>query len=123
MDHQTTNLTKKIPNVLQATQEIDFNPQDLQGSSCWVAYVHYPHSTIKNRQARLDEDCSLVKAIHLNVSGSNIFPLKRIRSSTLIGEGQLQELKSNVDEHGCKVVFLDAFLTGLNSVTLKKPWA
>ncbi|MCP5322525.1 MAG: GTPase HflX [Candidatus Paracaedibacteraceae bacterium] len=93
---------------------------NLPGLLCWVSYVHYPNSAVTDRQARLEEDCGLVKAINLEVAGSNIYPLKKIRSSTLIGEGQLQDLKLNIKNNDCNIVFLDAFLTGLQQRNLEK---
>jgi len=123
MDQQKTKTTNNNSNfILSEAQELNFDNEikTLSGSLCWVSYIHYPHSNVTDRQARLDEDCSLVKAINLGVAGSNIYPLKKIRSSTLIGEGQLQDLKLNIQNHGCKLVFLDAFLTGLQQRNLEK---
>ncbi len=121
MDHQKKKTIKNELNfILSEAQEIDFKPKDLPGSSCWVAYVHYPHSRVIDRTARLDEDTNLVKAINLNVAGTSIFPLKKIRSSTLIGEGQLTDLKTNIKNTECNVLFLDAFLTGLQQRNLEK---
>jgi GTP-binding protein HflX len=118
MDLQKTN--KLLNFTLSEAQEVDIKTHNLPGSLCWVTYVHYPKSTIIDRNARVEEDINLVKAINLNVAGSSIFPLKKIRSSTLIGEGQLNELKLNIENSGCNVVFLDAFLTGLQQRNLEK---
>lgn len=118
MDLQKTN--KLLNFTLSEAQEVDVEAGYLPGSLCWVAYVHYPKSTIVDRNARVEEDINLVKAISLNVAGSSIFPLKKIKSSTLIGEGQLNELKLNIKNSGCNVVFLDAFLTGLQQRNLEK---
>lgn len=118
MEQQKTN--KPLNFILSEAQEVKLQTHHLPESLCWVAYVHYPRSNVTDRNARVEEDINLVKAINLNVAGSSIFPLKKIRSSTLIGEGQLNELKLNIQNSGCKLVFLDAFLTGLQQRNLEK---
>lgn len=121
MEHLKTKNNKDSLNfTLAASQEIESSLKDFSGTCCWVSYVHYPNSTVTERQARLEEDCSLVKAIDLKVAGANIYPLKKIRSSTLIGAGQLDDLKLHIKNHGCNIVFLDAFLTGLQQRNLEK---
>lgn len=119
MDHQTNNKERNSfsndpQSLLEASSFVSL------GDLCWVTYAHHPKSTLTDKDARLAEDCSLVKALNLKVAGSNIAVLKRIRSSTLIGEGQLLEIKQNLETTGCKVLFLDAFLTGLQQRNLEK---
>lgn len=120
MDHQTKNNKNEILNTDTPQVELEAPSAIFPGDLCWVAYAHHPKSTVSNKEARLQEDCSLVKAINLELAGSNILSLKRIRSSTLIGEGQLLELKQNLENTNCKVLFLDAFLTGLQQRNLEK---
>ncbi|MDP3641317.1 MAG: hypothetical protein Q8R43_02660, partial [Alphaproteobacteria bacterium] len=121
MDQQKKKtINNELNFILSEAQELDFKPKDLPGSLCWVAYVHYPHSKVIDRNARVEEDSNLVKAINLNVAGTSIYPLKKIRSSTLIGEGQLTDLKTNINNTGANVLFLDAFLTGLQQRNLEK---
>lgn len=125
MDQQKTKIINntnqdKLNFILSSPQDTDFNQVNAPGDLCWVAYVHTPDSTITDRQARVNEDCNLVKAINLRVAGHSIYPLKKIRSSTLIGEGQLQDLKQYLETHGCTLVFIDAFLTGLQQRNLEK---
>lgn len=118
MDLQKTN--NNLNFILSVAQEADVQYRHLSESLCWIAYVHYPHSNVIDRNARVEEDINLAKAINLNVAGSTIYPLKKIRSSTLIGEGQLNELKLNIQNTGCQLVFIDAFLTGLQQRNLEK---
>lgn len=123
MDQQKKKTIKNELNFIlsnEQEQEVNFESKDLPGSSCWVAYVHYPHSKVTDRTARLHEDINLVKAINLTVAGTSIFPLKKIRSSTLVGEGQLTDLKVNIKNTGANVLFLDSFLTGLQQRNLEK---
>jgi GTPase len=121
MDQQKKKTIKNDLNfILSNAQELEVPTKVFPGSVCWVAYVHYPNSKVTDRNARVSEDCKLVKALNLQAVGSTIYPLKKIRSSTLIGEGQLNELKINIDNTGCKVVFVDAFLTGLQQRNLEK---
>ncbi len=87
---------------------------------CWTTYVHYPESHVKDTNSRLKESSGLVEALGYTVSGSNTLFLKKLRSSTLIGEGQLEELKIELQRTGSKFIFLDSFLSGLQQRNLEK---
>lgn len=120
------HLTKKATNLLSSQftdiseKSPDHSDASASGFFCWVTYVHYPESHVNDTDARLSEDCSLVGALNYTVSGSNTINLKKIRSSTLIGEGQLEELRIELQHTNSKFLFLDAFLSGLQQRNLEK---
>jgi GTP-binding protein HflX len=120
MDQQKTKTIKDdLIFTLSEAQETKTSLKDNPGL-VWVAYVYYPHLHVTDRIARVEEDCNLAKALNLEIAGTSILPLKKFRSSTLIGEGQLHDLKMNISSSGCTILFIDAFLTGLQQRNLEK---
>lgn len=74
----------------------------------------------RSEEARLDEAVGLARAIRLEVVDAVLAPLRRIRPSTLLGEGKLAELKAVVDGGDIELVVVNAPLTPIQQRNLEK---
>ncbi len=64
----------------------------------------------------------LTASIGLTIVHSAIHPLRSMRPSTLLGEGQVQMVKEAVDRHGVTVVVVDAALSPVQQRNLERAW-
>jgi GTP-binding protein HflX len=73
-------------------------------------------------EARLAEAVGLTASIGLTVVHTAVHPLRTMRPSTLLGEGQVQMAKEAVEQHGVAVVVVDAALTPVQQRNLERAW-
>jgi GTP-binding protein HflX len=69
---------------------------------------------------RLAEAEGLARAIDLNVAETILVRLARLRPSTLIGSGKIEELKELVEKHGASLVIIDHALAPIQQRNLEK---
>ncbi|QCE33398.1 GTPase HflX [Acetobacteraceae bacterium] len=71
-------------------------------------------------QARLEEAAGLAEAINLNIVWKGIFPLRAPRPATLMGKGQVEELREITHASGAGLVVVDHALTPIQQRNLEK---
>jgi GTP-binding protein HflX len=91
------------------------------------ALVIYPHTHDHMRRGihaenRLEEACSLAKAIDLNVLEAHTITLKQMRPNTLIGEGNVDMFRSMIQMHDIALVIVDGTLSPVQQRNLEKAW-
>ncbi len=70
----------------------------------------------------LAEALALARAIGLEIVAGEILPLRRARAATLLGAGQVEELKGFVAERRAQLVFVDAALSPVQQRNLEQAW-
>ncbi|PWS36168.1 GTPase HflX [Falsiroseomonas bella] len=73
-------------------------------------------------EARLAEAVGLTASIGLTIVHTAIHPLRAMRPSTLLGEGQVGMVKEAVERHGVAVVVVDAALSPVQQRNLERAW-
>jgi GTP-binding protein HflX len=73
-------------------------------------------------EARLAEAVGLTASIGLTIVHTGIHPLRAMRPSTLLGEGQVGMVKEAVERHGVTVVVVDAALSPVQQRNLERAW-
>ncbi len=73
-------------------------------------------------EARLAEAVGLTASIGLTIVHTGIHPLRAMRPSTLLGEGQVQMVKEAVERHGVAVVVVDSALSPVQQRNLERAW-
>jgi len=71
---------------------------------------------------RAEEFNRLVIAAECRLAASLHLPLRRIHPGTYLGTGQLEKVRSAVQAHAAKVVFVDAALSPVQQRNLEKAW-
>jgi GTP-binding protein HflX len=74
-------------------------------------------------EARLAEAVGLTASIGVAIVHSAIHPLRAIRPSTLLGEGQVAMVKEAVERHGVAVAVVDAALSPVQQRNLERAWS
>ncbi|MCI5049409.1 MAG: GTPase HflX [Rickettsiales bacterium] len=89
---------------------------------CLVIHPHLNQGDgdARDAVARLEEAVGLAAAIHLDVSHSQIFQLKRVTPKTYIGGGQVEECKRLVDVHELSVVIVNKQLSPTQQRNLER---
>jgi len=77
---------------------------------------------VRDAEARLAEAVGLAASIGLTILHSAVFPLRAIRPSTLLGEGQVGMVKEAVERHGIAVAVVDAALSPVQQRNLERDW-
>jgi GTP-binding protein HflX len=73
-------------------------------------------------EARLAEAVGLTASIGLTIVHTGIHPLRAMRPSTLLGEGQVAMVKEALDRQGVTVVIVDAALSPVQQRNLERAW-
>jgi GTP-binding protein HflX len=97
-------------------------PARLSGSEAGVLAFPDQRSISRAAEARLAEAVGLAASIGLTIVHSAAFPLRTRRPSTLIGEGQVEAAKLEIEEHQVGVVVVDAALTPVQQRNLERAW-
>ncbi|MBH9969655.1 MULTISPECIES: GTPase HflX [unclassified Commensalibacter] len=74
----------------------------------------------RNSKSRLDEIVGLVSSIKIDIVYREIINIRSFRSSTLIGRGNIEKLKSVIIEKKIQVVVFDARLSPIQQRNLEK---
>ncbi len=80
------------------------------------------HDTGRAAEARLAEAVGLAASIGLVVVEQVILPLRERRPATLLGQGQVEGLKSALDAADATLVVVDASLTPVQQRNLERLW-
>jgi GTP-binding protein HflX len=70
----------------------------------------------------LDEACSLVRAIDVDLAGSTIVPVPRLNAATLIGTGKVTELATMLAADEIDVVVVNCELSPIQQRNLERAW-
>jgi GTP-binding protein HflX len=97
-------------------------PARLAGSEAGILTFPDQRSISRAAEARLAEAVGLAASIGLTIVHSAAFPLRTRRPSTLIGEGQVEAAKLEIEEHQVGVVVVDAALTPVQQRNLERAW-
>jgi GTP-binding protein HflX len=73
-------------------------------------------------EAKLAEAVGLTASIGLTIVYSAIFPLRAMRSASLLGEGQVEMVREECERHGVTVVVVDAALSPVQQRNLERAW-
>ena len=73
-------------------------------------------------EARLAEAVGLAASIGLTIVHSGVLPLRSRRPSTLLGEGQVDMVRSAIEENQVGVVVVDAALSPVQQRNLERAW-
>lgn len=74
----------------------------------------------RSPEARLEEAIGLSEAINIDLVGSEIIPLRKIRPSHYIGAGKLDELADFAEEHDVALFIFDCALSPIQQRNLEK---
>lgn len=97
-------------------------PARLTGTDAGVLAFPDQRSISRAAEARLAEAVGLAASIGLTIVHSAAFPLRTRRPSTLLGEGQVEAAKLEIEEHQVGVVVVDAALTPVQQRNLERAW-
>ncbi|MDB5370714.1 MAG: hflX [Roseomonas sp.] len=97
-------------------------PGRLPGAGASVLSFPDQRSISRAAEARLAEAVGLAASIGLTIVHSAAFPLRTRRPSTLMGEGQVETAKIEIEEHQVGVVVVDAHLTPVQQRNLERAW-
>ena len=78
--------------------------------------------SLRSAQARLEEATALAQSIGLSVAWRAIFPVRTRRPSTLLGEGQVEQVKQELALRGISLAVVDSALSPVQQRTLEKAW-
>ncbi|MCG8505723.1 MAG: GTPase HflX [Sphingomonadales bacterium] len=78
-----------------------------------------PSATVRDPAARLEEAIGLARAISVEIADAVILPVSKIRPSTYLGQGQVENLAVSVVEHGAGLVIVDAALSPVQQRNLE----
>ncbi len=81
------------------------------------------HEASRAAEARLAEAVGLGASIRLVVVVSGIVPIRQRRPSTLLGEGQVENLRATVAERDVDLVVVDASLSPVQQRNLERAWS
>jgi GTP-binding protein HflX len=87
-----------------------------------AALVPMSGSAERAPSARLDEAIGLARAIDLDIVDSGLVAVERIRPSTYIGKGKVEELAGLVRTHEAGLVVMDCPLSPVQQRNLEKAW-
>lgn len=73
-------------------------------------------------EAKLAEAVGLTASIGLTIVYSAIFPIRAMRSSSLLGEGQVEMVREECARQGVTVVVVDAALSPVQQRNLERAW-
>jgi GTPase len=76
----------------------------------------------RSPSARIEEAIGLARAIDLEVADSGLVSVERIRPSTYIGKGKVEELAGLVRTHEAGLVVMDCALSPVQQRNLEKAW-
>ena len=77
---------------------------------------------MRTPEARLEEAAGLAAAIALDVRGASLVTLARVRPSTLIGEGKVEEIGKTVEDEEIALIVVDHPLSPVQQRNLEKAW-
>lgn len=75
------------------------------------AILVIPIEDVNNSTLRIEELESLVKTMGLEVLSSIVFKIREFNSATMLGKGQIEELKENILFYNCDCVIFDTSLS------------
>ena len=92
------------------------------GAPTVLVYPLFPGATTAGRSvvARLEELRGLAAAIRLDVREALPLKLRQLSTATLIGKGQLQQLRATVEALGAEVVVMDCAVSPIQQKNLEK---
>ena len=73
----------------------------------------------RSGEARIEEAAGLAEAIGIAVVGSRVVRVRTVRSATLLGKGQVEELAALAKEQDAKLLIVDAPLTPVQQKNLE----
>jgi GTP-binding protein HflX len=85
--------------------------------------IFLPNTMHRNPMLRLEEAVGLTQAINLKVAHAQTVHLRKVRPSTLLGGGAVEELKGLISHFKAEVVIVDASLTPVQQRNLEKAWS
>lgn len=102
----------------------DHISQSKKATHTIVIYPHTPDQSMKgvDSSARLEEAQALAQAIHLKVVHAEVINLKQIRPNTLIGQGNVDNLKGIIAATETTLVVMDTNLSPIQQRNLEKAW-
>ncbi|MBV8915951.1 MAG: GTPase HflX, partial [Acetobacteraceae bacterium] len=83
---------------------------------------HFRQDASRAAEAQLAEGVGLAASIGLVVVHTAVVPLRARRSSTLLGEGQVETVAQSVKAEGVTVTVVDAQLTPVQQRNLERDW-
>ena len=81
------------------------------------------HEAGRAAEARLAEAVGLGASIRLVVVASGIVPIRQLRPATLLGEGQVENLRTMITERDVGLVVMDATLSPVQQRNLERAWS
>lgn len=82
--------------------------------------INIRQSNGRNSQSRLEEAVGLASSIQLNIVHQEVINIRSYRSSTLIGQGHIDNLKSIISDNNIKIVIFDTRLSPIQQRNLEK---
>ncbi|MAM74169.1 GTPase HflX [uncultured Tistrella sp.] len=77
---------------------------------------------VRSTRARLDEGVALTGALGLDVAEGLVVPVARMRPSTLLGSGKVDEIKAKLEAAPVDLVVMNRPLTPIQQRNLEKAW-
>ncbi|HAE49643.1 MAG TPA: GTPase HflX, partial [Tistrella mobilis] len=86
------------------------------------APVENDPEAVRSMRARLDEGMALTGALGLDVAEGLVVPVARMRPSTLLGSGKVDEIKAKLEAAPVDLVVMNRPLTPIQQRNLEKAW-
>ena len=107
-------------------------PADTDGAAGTRAIVLHPvlpvsgqpdgHAALRAPESRLEEAVGLAHALELEVVDQGIVTIARIRPSTLLGQGKVEELAGVIAANKAELVVVDGPLSPVQQRNLERAW-
>ena len=93
-----------------------------RGARALVVHAELDRVAGRDSEARLAEAGGLALAIGLEVKAARSFRVRKLRSATLFGAGQIEQIGADVEELEVELVVVDNALTPVQQSNLEKAW-
>jgi GTPase len=75
---------------------------------------------MRDAESRLNEAAGLAAAIGIDVLDKRAFKIRKVRSSTLFGAGQVEEIAANARAHDAELIVIDGALSAIQQRNLER---
>lgn len=96
----------------------------MSSGTCAVLHPYFKNDQAEKQkvETKLEEACSLAAAIQLDVALAKDVPLSTLRSSSLLGTGQIERLKQFFEDLEIDLVIVNYDLSPVQQRNLEKAW-
>ena len=96
--------------------------QDIERCLVIHPFMRHGKGHVRTPDSRLQEIIGLAQAIDLNIIGSEIITVTKVRPATLFGKGRVEQVGATLAADDIDIVVIDARLSPVQQRNLEKAW-